>query len=68
MEKPYGIKVTLPSEDTMAMEHLLGANWSRFRWFESATLRDRIYLQMQKQPDNYRIGDNVTVVLEKINP
>lgn len=68
MEKTYGIKVSTPSGDTMAMDHLLGKDWEGFRWFETAELRDRIFLQMSETPENYRIGDNPTVNLEKINP
>ncbi len=68
MEKSFGIKITLPSGDTMALSHLLGERWESFRWFESAALRDRIYTQMKSQPDNYREGDNASVKLEKIDP
>lgn len=68
MEKTYGIKVSMPSDDTMSMDHLLGKDWESFRWFETSELRDRMFLQMSATPENYRIGDNPTVSLEKINP
>ncbi len=68
MEKKYGIRISMPEDDTMAMGHLLGENWESFRWFETAELRDRIYRQMSATPRNYRVGDRATVELEKINP
>ena len=68
MEKNYGIRVSLPGNDTLSMEHLLGKDWESVRWFESAEKRDRIYQQMKETPRNYRIGDHATILLEKINP
>ncbi|MCB1755386.1 MAG: hypothetical protein KDJ38_07680 [Gammaproteobacteria bacterium] len=68
MEKKYGIRITMPEDDTMSMAHLLGKDWESFRWFETAALRDRIYNEMSTTPRNYRIGDRASVLLEKINP
>ena len=65
--KKFGIKVCLPSGDTMSAPHLLGDDWQTFRWFESAEKRDMAYAEMERQPPYYRKGDSPTVVLEKID-
>ena len=66
MEK-YGIKITLPENDTMRAEHLLGEDWVAYRWFDSSDQRDKIFQDMQRQLAYYRAGDRVSQVLEKIN-
>ena len=70
MENPtnkFGIRVTLPEGNTMAMEHLLGEDWEYFRWFSSAEKRDTAFTDMQRQPRNYRIGDTIKQVLQKVD-
>ncbi|HID83335.1 MAG TPA: hypothetical protein EYH06_09010 [Chromatiales bacterium] len=64
--KQYGIRITLPEDSTMAMAHLLGDNWEAFRWFDTAEERDRNFKEMQRQPYNYRIGDNIQQILNKV--
>lgn len=64
--KQYGIRITLPEESTMAMAHLLGEKWEAFRWFDTAEERDRNLREMQRQPQNYRIGDDIQQILEKV--
>ena len=64
--KQYGIRITLPEASTMTMAHLLGKNWEAFRWFDTPEERDRNYREMQRQPRNYRIGDNIQQILEKV--
>ena len=64
--KKYGIKVCLPSGDTMSAPHLLGDSWETFRWFDSEEKRDHAYQEMERQPPYYRVGDAPTVILEKI--
>ncbi len=68
MEKKYGIRVTMPEDDTLSASHLLGENWENFRWYETAEKRDRVYEQMSETPENYREGDHATIILEKVNP
>jgi len=63
----FGIRITLPEGNTMAMEHLLGKNWEYFRWFSSAEQRDTAFADMQRQPSNYRIGDTIRQVLQKVD-
>ena len=64
--KEYGIRITLPEENTMSMAHLLGKSWEAFRWFDTPDERDHIYQEMQHQPENYRKGDKIQPILEKI--
>lgn len=65
--RKFGIRITLPEGNTMAMEHLLGKDWESFRWFPSAEKRDSAFDDMQCQPRNYRIGDTIRQVLQKID-
>ncbi len=62
----YGIRVTMPGGDTMSASHLLGDDWNSIRWFESQQARDDALADMQQQPPYYRLGDEPTVQLEKV--
>jgi len=62
----FGIRVSLPADDPLAAEHLLGESWVSERWYESADERDRAYQNMDTQPPYYRQGDTPSVILEKI--
>ena len=64
--KEYGIKITLPTDSTLNKSHLLGENWESYRWFSTIEHRDKIYREMQRQPENYRIGDQIKHILEKV--
>ncbi len=64
--KKYGIKVRMPSGDTMAAAHLLGENWESCRWFSDEQKRNEALAEMERQPPYYRKGDVPTVVLEKV--
>ena len=64
--KQYGIRITLPTSSTMTMSHLLGKNWEAFRWYETTEERDQNFREMQRQPRNYRIGDDIQQILEKV--
>lgn len=65
--KRFGIRVTLPPGDPMRAAHLLGENWESFRWFETAAQRDAALEDMRRQLPNYRKGDTISQVLEKID-
>ena len=65
--KKFGIKVTLPAEDTMRASHLLGDEWETFRWFDTEDERDHIYREMQIFPPYYRRGDQPTQVISKVD-
>ena len=64
----YGIRITLPSGDTMSAPHLLGPNFEAFRWYESREARDDAFDAMLRHPDYYRSGDVPTQVLAKVDP
>lgn len=64
--KKYGIRVTLPEGDVMAMEHLLGSNFESYRWYDSEEERDAALYDMQRHMPNYRPNDFATQVLEKV--
>ena len=64
--KRYGIRMTLPEDDTMRAAHLLGEDWESFRWYATAPERDAAFDDMLRDLPNYRRGDIVTQVLEKV--
>ena len=64
--KKFGIRVTIPESSTMAKPHLLGENWESFRWYETEAERDQAYQEMASQPFNYRTGDTIQQILEKV--
>ena len=64
--KNYGIRITLPEDSTMLKSHLLGSDWEYFRWFSSTEERDHAYEDMQRQPENYRKGDDIQQILNKV--
>ena len=62
----YGIVVTMPPGDPMSAPHLLGAEWSGTRWYESAEARDAALVEMRRHPRYYRIGDVPSIELTPI--
>ena len=64
--KQYGIRITIPANSTMTKPHLLGENWESFRWYSSEAERDRAFEEMRSQPYNYRQGDTIQQILEKV--
>lgn len=50
----------------MTKDHLLGKDWEGYRWFNSEAERDRAYEEMRQQPYNYRKGDTIQQILEKV--
>ena len=65
--KPFGIRVELPANDPMSAPHLLGAEWSGTRWYETEAVRDIAMEDMLKQPGYYRKGDTPSVRLTKVS-
>ncbi len=61
----YGIRVSLPDEDTLAA--VLGPQWHAFHWFETAAERDRQLQEMATQHAYSRSGDRPTVLLERVS-
>ncbi len=64
-ERRYGIRVTLPAEDSFA--RVLGTDWAQCHWFFTAAERDRALADMQRRHVYSRRGDRPTVVFEKIS-
>ena len=65
-ERPWGIRVTAPSTDPF--NKLVGGDWSREHWFIDAASRDAAFDHMRDRHGYYRIGDDPSIVLEKIDP
>ena len=65
LERPFGIRVTLPANDTM--RKILGNDWERLHWYRTKEERDRAYDNMAKRHGYYRKTDNPTQILEKIS-
>ncbi|HLU07267.1 MAG TPA: hypothetical protein VKZ91_11980 [Woeseiaceae bacterium] len=63
-EKRYGIRVTLPPEDTFT--RLLGDDWERYHWYESEEERDAAFRKMAVRHGYYRKSDAPTQVLQKL--
>ena len=63
-ERKFGIRVTLPSDDTFS--RVLGDQWENLHWYRSENERDRAFDQMATRHGYYRNTDAPTQVLEKI--
>lgn len=64
-ERSFGIRVTLPANDTL--RNVLGDNWERSHWYPTEAERDAAFEQMAKRHGYYRDTDSPTQVLEKIS-
>ena len=62
----YGIRITLPEGSTLSAPHLLGPDWESFRWFDTEEARERALADMARELGNYRKGDRVSQVLERV--
>ncbi len=63
-ERRYGIRVTLPENDTL--RKVLGEDWEGLQWFSSEIERDAAYENMAIRHGYYRDTDSPTQILEKI--
>ena len=63
-ERRFGIRVTLPANDTM--RKVLGDDWERMHWYRSESERDSAFDNMAIRHGYYRDTDTPTQVLEKI--
>lgn len=50
----------------MAAPHLLGPDWETFRWYETEAARERALADMARELRNYRRGDRLDQVLERV--
>ena len=64
--KRYGIRITLPADSTLGAPHLLGPGWESFRWYDNEAARERALADMARELPNYRKGDRVAQVLERV--
>ena len=63
-ERRFGIRVSLPSGDTL--RKILGDEWEKLHWYPSESDRDAAYEQMAIRHGYYRDTDSPTQILEKI--
>ena len=63
-DRRYGIRVTLPPNDTL--RNVLGDDWERLHWYPSEDERDAAFDNMAVRHGYYRMTDSPTQVLEKI--
>jgi hypothetical protein len=64
VERPWGIRVTLPAGDTM--RKILGDDWEKLHWYPTEAERDAAFDHMAQRHGYYRQTDTPTQVLEKI--
>jgi hypothetical protein len=62
--RPYGVRVSLPAGDPF--RKLLGEDWSRTHWYESAEERDAALAEMSRKHEYSRPGDRPALSLEKV--
>lgn len=65
-DRPWGIRVSAPATDPF--NKLVGRGWNREHWYATQVERDRAFEKMRKRHGFYRIGDDPSQVLEKIDP
>ena len=63
-DRPWGIRVTLPANDTL--RKVIGDDWERTHWYPTEAERDAAFDRMAARHGYYRKTDNPTQVLEKI--
>ncbi len=64
LPRPYGIRVSLRPDDPFG--RLLGGDWQKTHWFFTPGERDRVLEEMARRHEYSRIGDEPTLVLEKV--
>jgi hypothetical protein len=64
-DRPWGIRVTLPANDTL--RKVIGDDWERQHWYPTEAERDAAFDHMAVRHGYYRKTDNPTQILEKIS-
>lgn len=64
VERPYGIRVSLPPGDTF--NRILGESWEQVHWFPTEEERDSAFDNMALRHGYYRESDAPTQILEKL--
>lgn len=62
--RPYGVRVSLPAGDPF--RKLLGEDWSRTHWYETAEERDAALNEMSRKHEYSRPGDRPALSFEKV--
>lgn len=62
--RPYGVRVSLPAGDPF--RKLLGEDWSRTHWYETAEARDTALAEMSRKHEYSRPGDRPALSFEKV--
>ncbi len=65
-ERRFGIRASLPAGDPFT--RLVGSDWTGEEWFPTRIERDAAYENKRTRHGFYRIGDEVSVIYEKIDP
>lgn len=64
-ERKFGIRMTLPANDTFA--RMLGESWEKLHWYRTEADRDQAFEKMATRHGYYRKTDDPTQVLSKIS-
>lgn len=62
--RPFGIRISLRRGDPFS--NLLGEDWQRLHWYGTAQERDRAMTEMSRRHEYSRIGDQPSLVYEKV--
>lgn len=63
-ERRFGIRVTLPPNDTI--RKILGNDWEKLHWYPSEAERDQAFEKMAARHGYYRDTDSPSQILEKL--
>lgn len=64
--KPWGIKVNVPQTDPFNL--LVGGKFEKSHWFATQQLRDDALDAMAARHGFYRIGDDPSIILTRVDP
>ncbi|MDH3647680.1 MAG: hypothetical protein OER80_12995 [Gammaproteobacteria bacterium] len=63
-ERVYGIRMTLPENDSFRL--VLGDDWASFRWYATEAERDEALADMRREHEYSRLGDIPTLIYERV--
>ena len=63
-DRRFGIRVTLPPNDTI--RKILGNDWEKLHWYPSEAERDQAFEKMAARHGYYRDTDSPSQILEKL--
>ena len=64
--KQYGIHIMLTPDNPLRRSHLLGDDWSSYRWYDDRRQRDSAYMDLLRRLPNYRDGDAPAQIVTKV--